>query len=86
MFGLPATRIQTHEVSVLGSAMVVFTARGIFSSLDEAMSKMVYVKDEFTPDMDEHKTYMKLYDQVFTKIFDKLLPLYKKGSIYKNKK
>lgn len=78
MFGLPVYRIQTHEASGLGSSMIAFIAKGVFASVDDAMVAMVHIRDEFTPDMTEHKLYDRLYKEVYSKIFKKLLPLYKK--------
>lgn len=80
MFGLPVYRIQTYEATGLGSSLVAFAAMGIYAGIDEAISAMVHIKDEFLPDMQVHKTYKALYDDVFCKIFGKLLPLYKKNT------
>jgi len=77
MFGLPAYRIQTHEATGLGSSIVAFAAMGIYADTYEAVSKMVHVKDEFLPDPKEHETYKLLYKKIFSRIFKKLLPLYK---------
>jgi len=77
MFGLPAYRIQTYEATGLGSSMVAFTAMGVYSNLYEAAEKMVRVKDEFLPDLKERETYKFLFENVFNKVFGKLLPLYK---------
>lgn len=76
MFGVPVYRIQTYEAAVLGSSAIAFTAIGRFDSLDEALESMVHIKDEFLPDMEVHKIYDRIYNDVFTKIFDKLKPLY----------
>jgi sugar (pentulose or hexulose) kinase len=78
MFGLPAYRTHTHEASGLGSAMVAFVAMGIHPNIHEAAAKMVRIKDEFLPDPQEHKTYKFLFKDVFSKVFDKLVPLYRK--------
>lgn len=78
MFGLPTYRIQTYEACGLGSSMVAFVSKGIFKDYDEAIKSMVHIKDEFSPDMKEHKIYKKLYSDIFTKVFKKLKPLYKK--------
>jgi len=77
MFGLPAYRIQTHEAAGLGSAIVAFSAMGIYTDVYEAAENMVKIKDEFLPDLEEHKIYMNLFNQIFSKMFTRLLPLYK---------
>lgn len=78
MFGLPVYRTQTHEVCGVGSSMVAFISLGEYKDYGDAIKGMVHVKDEFLPDKQEHKTYRKLYSQVYTKIFDNLSPLYEK--------
>lgn len=80
MFGLPVYRIQTHEASGLGSSIVAFAAKGVFPTVQAAVDAMVHVHEVFRPDMEEHKIYEHLYSDVFTKIFPKLLPLYKKSA------
>jgi sugar (pentulose or hexulose) kinase len=76
MFGLPVYRTQTHEVTGIGSSMVGFKARGIFSSYEEGIKAMVHIKDEFLPSKEEHQIYEGLYNEIFTKVFGKLSPLY----------
>ena len=78
MFGLPVYRTHTHEASGLGSAMVAFVATKVHSDIHEAAAKMVRIKDEFLPDMKEHEVYKYLFKDVFSKVFNKLVPLYKK--------
>ncbi|MDR2758074.1 MAG: FGGY-family carbohydrate kinase [Spirochaetaceae bacterium] len=80
MFGLPVYRTQTHEVTGIGSSLVAFVAQGIFSSYQEGIKAMVHIKDEFMPDPQEHETYGKLYREVFSKVFDRLSPLYERIS------
>ena len=81
MFGLPVYRIQTYEAAGLGSSIVAFSAMGVYTDAYEAASKMVRVKDEFLPDKKEHETYQFLFNEIFSGIFGKLLPLYKKIDI-----
>jgi sugar (pentulose or hexulose) kinase len=78
MFGLPVYRIQTYEATGLGSALVAFAAKGVYKDAYEAAANMIRVKDEFLPDQKEHETYKYIFNEVFSKIFGKLLPLYKK--------
>jgi sugar (pentulose or hexulose) kinase len=76
MFGLPAYRIQTYEATGLGSSMVAFTSMGVYADIHEAAAKMIRVKDEFLPDKKESETYKVLFNEMFSKIFGKLLPMY----------
>lgn len=79
MFGLPVYRIQTYEAASLGSAIVAFAAMGVYPDIKDAVAAMVHISDEFLPDMQENKKYNKIFEEVFCKIFGRLLPLYKKN-------
>jgi sugar (pentulose or hexulose) kinase len=79
VFGLPVKRVQTHEAGGLGSSIAAFMAMSEFSSYDEAVKSMVHDKDVFTPNMENHKIYLDLYNDVYrhiekdnTKLFRKL--------------
>jgi len=76
MFGIPVVRTQTHEACGVGSAMVAFKALGYFKDYEEACAAMVHERNRFEPDMQVHKFYDEMSEQVFDKVFDKLLPLY----------
>ncbi len=81
LFGLPVNRIQTHEASGLGSAIVAFAAMGAYDSVQDAVRGMVHTRDTFLPSPETHAVYDKLYREIFTKIFGRLLPLYKKNRL-----
>ena len=72
LFGLPVRRIQTHEVSAIGSAMVAFTAQGVFEDLDDAVAHMVRQKDVFEPNAENHAVYMEYYEKAYSKLPSKL--------------
>jgi hypothetical protein len=38
---------------------------------------MARIKDVFDPILANHKMYQALYERVYTKVYDRLLPLYK---------
>jgi len=86
MFGIPAYKTQTHEATGIGSSMVAFTAMGIYKDIFEAAENMVRIKKEFLPEPKEHETYKFLFKEIFAKVFEKLLPLYKGYEEYKNVK
>ena len=65
VFGLPVKRVQTHEASALGSSIAAFVALGEFPSFPEAVSSMVHDKDVFTPNMENHKVYRQMYEEVY---------------------
>lgn len=83
MFGLPVRRTQTFEVSAIGCAMAAFVGLGVFRDYHQAAERMVFPKDCFAPDMQQHKIYETLYADVFKNIYGKLSPLYQRlGEIY----
>lgn len=77
MFGLPVKRIQTHEACALGSSMVAFNALGEFRTLDDAIADMVHVKDEFTPDEENHKLYSEMFSGIYQRIYPRLDGLFR---------
>ncbi|MDR1785510.1 MAG: FGGY-family carbohydrate kinase [Spirochaetaceae bacterium] len=75
-FGLPVYRTQTYEAGGIGASLCAFVSRGVFSSYEEGLARMVHVRDEFLPDEGEHEIYGELYERIFTKLFTRLSPLY----------
>ena len=75
---LPLLRGKTHETSGLGAAII--TAYGIqeFSSLEEAVKKMVGYENVFKPQPKNTKIYKSLFEEVYLKMYQKLEPLYNK--------
>lgn len=80
LFGLPVKRTQTHEVSAIGAAMAAFLAQGVFHDYDEAIRCMVHEGDVFRPDPARHKVYAQLYHDVYTRLYPRLEPLYRRIS------
>jgi sugar (pentulose or hexulose) kinase len=76
MFGLPLRRIHTHEVTGLGSSLVAFVSQGVYPSYQAAIDGMVHYQKAFEPDPAQAALYRTLYDEVFTKVFRKLEPIY----------
>ncbi len=77
MLGRPVCRVQTHETSGLGAAILGFTGIGEFPSLAQAVKSMVQHKDVFTPDTKKNSVYRKLYEQVYKNMYPALKGLYK---------
>jgi sugar (pentulose or hexulose) kinase len=76
MFGVPVKRIQTYESSGLGSAMIGFVALKIHPSYQAAIKKMVRYKSVLKPNAKNHEIYTKLYNNVYSKIYASLKPIY----------
>ena len=78
MFGRPVYRVQTCETSGLGAAMIAFVTKGEFKDFEDCNKAMVHFKDEFKPNMQNHKIYKNLFNKVYKDIYPQLLPLYLK--------
>ena len=83
IMGREVYKVQTYETSGLGCAVVAFNALGKYGSIEEAVSKMVRIKDVFKPDADNHSKYMQYYNRVYKKIYERNLPIY--NELYKMK-
>ena len=77
VLNLPVKRIQTHEACGIGSSMVAFVSLGVFKNYEEAINSMVRVKDTFMPNEDNHKIYEYIFNNNYSKIYKKLLPIFK---------
>lgn len=87
MFGLPVSRIQTHESCALGAAICSFVSLGKFTSYEDAIAHMVRIRDTFTPDAEEHKLYDRIYREVYRRYYRAVTPLHKLlGAITRNGK
>lgn len=61
MYGIPCTTLQAGEAGATGSAMLAGTALGKFSNLEEAVSKLVKIKETFLPRKEYTDTYKSLF-------------------------
>lgn len=77
VLNLPVKRIQTHEACGIGSSMVAFVSLGVFKNYEEAINSMVRVKDTFMPNEENHKIYEYIFNNNYSKIYKKLLPIFK---------
>jgi xylulokinase len=69
------TVVTTHneEAATLGAAILAGKAVGLFSSIEEAASEMVHIKERFEPDQANfpaydaaYQTYVRLYEDLYT--------------------
>ena len=77
IFNLPVSRVQTNETSSLGTAIAAFLASKDFQTPEEAVASMVHVTKTFTPNQEAVKRYVFLYKKVYSKIYPKLIHLYR---------
>jgi len=62
----------TAETTALGAAICAAKGAGIYESFEEAVGKMVRIKDEFLPDGSRRKLYDELYERVYSKFYDRV--------------
>ena len=77
ILGIPVLQIQTEEASGLGSSLMAFVTMGVFPDVDAAIRSMVHEKTRFKPNLETHAFYDKMYTAVYSKIFHKLVKLYR---------
>jgi len=77
VFNLPARRVHTSNLSALGAAIDAAVTLNIYHDFPEAVDNMVRVKEPFTPHEKNAKTYDRLFNEVYKKIYPALSPLYR---------
>jgi sugar (pentulose or hexulose) kinase len=77
IFNVPVSRVQTEETSSLGTAISAFVGSGVYATPKEAVQNMVRVVKTFEPNQDAVKRYAFLYKKVYSKIYPRLLHLYR---------
>ncbi len=68
VFGKKVKRNLVNGSAVIGSAICVAVGLGVYSSFEEAVSKMVKTKDEFSPNLINTKKYKEIIDKVYSQI------------------
>ncbi len=76
VFNLSLVRGKTVETSGLGAAIIIATGIGEYSSMNEAIKKMVHYEKEFQPNKNNVEIYHRLYKNVYKKMYKKLEPFY----------
>lgn len=76
IFGLPVERPHTYETSGLGAAMDSAVALGWYEDCHSAIKGMTRVGKRFEPNDDAVKTYDRLYNEVYLRMYKQLKPLY----------
>ncbi|MHC1578939.1 MAG: FGGY-family carbohydrate kinase [Dehalococcoidia bacterium] len=76
VFGLPAMRMHTSNLSALGAAIDATVALGIYKSFPEAVKRMVRVKSKFRPVEENVNIYDRLFREVYVKMYPALSPLH----------
>lgn len=76
MFGGEVLRAQTYETSGLGAAIGAFVAMKEFDGYSSAIRHMVHYDEPFRPNMENHKHYQILLDQIYKHLYKSVQGLY----------
>jgi hypothetical protein len=69
--------VHTSNLSALGAAIDAAVTLNIYHDFPEAVDNMVRVKEPFIPHEKNAKTYDRLFNEVYKKIYPALSPLYR---------
>lgn len=76
IFGLPVSKIHTHESTSLGAAMSVFLATKEFNNPEDAIKAMSHITETFNPNPVANQQYEYLYKKAYLKLFPRLKDVY----------
>lgn len=76
IFGLPVSKIHTHESTSLGAAMAIFLATKEFETPEEAIAAMTHVTETFDPNPVANQQYEYLYKKAYLKLYPDLKEVY----------
>jgi sugar (pentulose or hexulose) kinase len=77
VFALPVERPHTHETAVVGAAIDAAVGLGRYADFDSAVAAMTRVRQVIEPIPANVELYGKLYDRVYLKMYEQLLPLFR---------
>ncbi|HEY1075722.1 MAG TPA: FGGY-family carbohydrate kinase [Fontimonas sp.] len=78
VFNLPAERPAVYETSALGAAINAAVGLGVHADYPTALQAMTRSERCFAPDPDAVKVYDALYREVYSPMYGRLKPLYRK--------
>jgi sugar (pentulose or hexulose) kinase len=76
IFNLPASRPHIYEASGLGAAMDAAVGCGLHPDFNSAVKEMTHLGRTFEPDHQNTQIYDGLYERVYSRMYQKLRPLY----------
>ncbi len=76
IFGLPVSRLYNYEASGLGAAIDAAVGLKLHQNFKDAVLAMSRLGQTFDPDPKAHRVYDELYQQVYSKMYHRLRPLY----------
>ena len=77
VFGLPVTRIHTHEAAGLGAAIDAAAGLAWYPDVPTATAAMVHDGEVREPDLAVHARYDDVYRSVYRPLYGRLRPLYR---------
>jgi sugar (pentulose or hexulose) kinase len=77
IFGLAAERPHLTEASGLGAAINVAVGMRLHADYETAVERMTRVGARFEPNAENHRLYMRIHDQVYSRMYSRLRPLYR---------
>ncbi|MBW7858026.1 MAG: carbohydrate kinase, partial [Leptonema sp. (in: Bacteria)] len=77
IFGMPVERPSVYEASGLGAAMIAATTLGMHPDIQTAIKAMSGQPTRFEPNLKTHKLYTRLYKNVYLKMYERLIDLYR---------
>lgn len=77
VLGMPVERPHTHETSGVGAAINAAVGLGYYADYDAAVRAMTSIGKVIEPNLENHRLYTELYQQVYRPMYRRLSPLYK---------
>jgi len=71
VYGLPVETLKTSEATALGAAILAGLGAGVYSSIQDAVSDMVEVKEHYEPNLQNMQVYEDMY-QAFVQAYEGL--------------
>ena len=78
VFGLPTERPEIYETSALGAAINLAVGLRLHPDYPTAVAAMCRIGTRFAPEAGAQRTYDRLYREVYTPLYPRLQPLYRR--------
>jgi len=75
ILGVPVVTMENEEAASLGAAIVAGVAAGIYPSIEEAVERMIRIKDRYEPNVDNTDVYDRQYRK-YIELYETLEPLF----------